>query len=262
MRRSKVLEKLKSNKPVIVVGASFTSSSRITEIAGTIGFDCLWIDMEHRPIDYQDVFQLIQGARAVDTDCVVRIRKDCDANYFRILEDGASGIMIPHCRSAEEAEYVIRNCKYPPIGKRGIDGVGPDSDYGLSGGKEYLEHANRETFVVVQIEDKEAVECVEEIAAVKGIDILFVGPADLTGSYGIAGDIKNPVIVDAIDRVAKAALDNGKCWGIPAGSPKMAQEYIDKGARFINSGSDRSVLVKGLKNLWESYSALIIDSQK
>ena len=258
MRKSKVLAKLRNGECVISIGISFTSSSRVTELAGLTGFDCLWIDMEHRPFDYDDVFHLVQGARAADTDCVVRIRKECEANYFRPLEDGAAGIMVPDCKSAQEAREVISHCKYPPLGSRGIDGVGPDADYGMVAAKEYMTHANRETFVIVQIEDRETVERVDEIAAVEGVDILFIGPGDLTKSYGILGDTKNPIFMDAVKKVADAAARHGKWWGLPAGNVETAQMYIDMGARFINCTSDRALLLKGMTEIKSAYSALKI----
>jgi len=259
MRKSRVLDKLRKNDWAISVGTSFTTSSRVTELAAMIGFDCLWIDMEHRSFNYEDVFRMIQGARAADADCMVRIRKESDADYFRPLEDGAAGIIVPHCRCAKEAEYAAYNCKYRPMGMRGIDGVGADSDYGLAKGIDYMDNANSETFLAVQIEDREAVECIDEIAAVPGVDILFIGPGDLTKSYGITGDTKNRIFADAVSRVASVAEKYKKWWGIPALDTETANRYLDMGAKFIHTGSDMGVLSSGLQNIYNKFSDIRLD---
>lgn len=256
MRRSTVMQKLRNDGWALSVGATFSASSKVTELAGLIGFDCLWIDMEHRAFDYHQVFQMIQGGRAADADCMVRIRKTSDAELFRPLEDGAAGVMVPHCRTPEEAAYIVGNCKYPPLGARGMDGVGPDADYGLVSRDEYFAYANRETFVAVQIEDRDSVDAVGEIAAVEGIDIVFIGSGDLTVSLGTPGDTTNPEFLAAVEQVAKAAERAGVAWGLPAGTPELARRYLDMGARFIHSGSDLGALRAGLQSLLDSYRAL------
>ena len=256
MRKSKVLRKLRSGEWVLSIGTSFTASPRVTELAGLSGFDCLWIDMEHRPFDFGEVFSLLQGARAADTDCVVRIRNVTPSECFRPFEDGAAGIMVPGCRNAEEAERIIEYCKYPPLGKRGIDGVGADSDYGLVKADDYMRHANTETFVMIQIENRDALENVNEIAMVPGVDILFIGPGDLSSDLGIFGNTKGPVFRDAVKKTAGAAEKNGIWWGIPAGDTGTAAMYISMGARFINCGSDRGILAGGFKDMHDRFSRL------
>jgi len=256
MRRSKVLEKLRKGETVISISTSFTNSPRVTELAAMIGFDCLWIDMEHRPYDYDDVYKMIMGARAADADCLVRIRKESYAEYFRVIEDGASGIMIPHCKNQEGARYAVMNCKYPPLGARGLDGVGVDADYGLAKFADHMIHANKETFIVLQIEDREAVDCIEEITAVEGFDLLFVGPLDISASYGAIGDFNNPLITRALQKVAEATAKHGKWWGTSTGNLDIARQYIEMGARFINAGSDRGILVSGFKKTLADFCSL------
>lgn len=253
MRKSIVVQKLKNNEPIVMISTSFTNSSKVTELTGMIGFDCIWIDMEHRTFDYKDVFQLIQGARVANTDCVVRIRKESYADYFRVLEDGAAGIMIPHCKSKADAEYAVKNCKYPPLGRRGIDGVGVDALYGLEGGEDYLKAANEQTFIVIQIEDAEALDKIEEIAAVKGIDIIFIGIADLSSSLGIPGKFGHPEMEKVIGKIATTVKKYNKHWGLPCGTPEIAKKYIEMGALFIHTGSDRGIIYNGLKKTYDDY---------
>lgn len=255
MRKSKVLEKIRNGGWVLSTAVA-VGGSRVAELAGEIGYDCLWLDMEHKPCTQMEVFHMIQGARAAGADCLVRIRKQGYLDYFRALEDGAAGIMVPHVKSAEEAREIVRNAKYPPVGKRGIDMAGADSRYMLDGGKAAMEFANRETFVMIQIEDREALEELDEIAAVEGIDAFFVGPADLSASLGIYADTDNPIFQEAVRKVAEAAAKNGKWWGIPVGSPEAARKYLDMGASFLNYSSDLGAIVREFKRAYRDFGGL------
>jgi 4-hydroxy-2-oxoheptanedioate aldolase len=257
MRESRVLKKLRSNGVALATSVGFTNSSKVTELVGLLGFDCIWIDMEHRPLDYEQVFQMVQGGRAAGTDSIVRVRKESYASYFRAFEDGAAGIMVPHCTSVEEVREIVRNAKYPPQGRRGVDGVGVDADYGLAEHNRYMAHADRETFIAVQVEDKETLEIIDGIAGVPGIDILFVGPGDLSMSLGVSGNTSHPLMGEAVEQVAEAARRCGIAWGIPAASVKDAEKYISMGAQFITVGSDRGILVRGFKELFSNFNGII-----
>ena len=172
MRASKTLDKIRNGGWALSTAVA-VGGARVAELAGYIGFDCLWLDMEHKPCSQMDIFHMIMGARASGIDCLVRVRKQGYLDYFRALEDGAAGIMVPHVKSASEAREIVRNAKYPPLGKRGMDFAGADSRYMLDNEMENMEFSNRETFVMIQIEDKEAIDDLEAIAAVPGIDALF-----------------------------------------------------------------------------------------
>jgi 2-keto-3-deoxy-L-rhamnonate aldolase RhmA len=124
-----------------------------------------------------------------------------------------------------------------------------DAEYGVVDREEYYEHANRETVVIALIEDKEAVDSVDEIAATEGIDILFVGPGDLSQSYGVRGQIDHEVIHRAIDATAAACERHGKSWGTPASSPEHLAELVGRGARFLEYGTDQSVLISGFQQI-------------
>jgi 2-keto-3-deoxy-L-rhamnonate aldolase RhmA len=256
MRQSKVLERLRKNEFALVTSAAFACHSGVTELIGLLGFDCIWIDMEHRPITERETFQLIQGARAGDVDTMVRIRKEGYLSCFRPLEDGATGIMVPHCMNADEARWAVRNVKFAPEGLRGFDNAGPDADYLTLPDDRYFDAANRETFVVVQIEDRQAVDAIDDIASVSGVDVLFVGPGDLTQSYGVRGQWAHPLVRKAIAQVASAASKHGRHWGIPVRSADAAMEYIEMGARLITCGSDVSLLKAGYARIKEDFDRL------
>lgn len=253
MRKSKTLEKIRNGGWVISTAVA-VGGSRIAELAGYVGFDCLWLDMEHKPCSQMDVFHMIQGARVTDTDCLVRVRKQGYLDYFRALEDGAAGIMVPHVKSKEEAEMIVRNAKYAPVGQRGRDFAGADSCYMLDDVAENIQCALSETFVMLQIEDREALECIEEIASVPGVDAFFVGPGDLSASLGVAGN--SPEMDAAIAKVAAAAAKYGKWWGLPVGNTQAAQKYLDMGAQFINYSSDLGAIVREFKRSYAEFSQL------
>ena len=255
MRKSKTLEKLRNGEWVLSTAVA-VGGARVAELAGQIGFDCLWIYTEHKPIGDEALFNTILGARAGGSDCLVRIRKRGYLDYFRALEDGAAGIMVPHVKSAEEAREIVRNAKYVPLGRRGIDFAGADSRYMLDNPKENMVFANRETFITVQIEDPEALEVIDEIASVEGIDLLFVGPGDLGAGLGSFGNKNSDVMQAAIKKVADAAEKHGKWWGLPVGSVEEAQKYLDMGARFLNYSSDLGAVVREFNRTFKEFGAI------
>ena len=262
MRRSKVLEKIRQGIPVICTNTSWTNSWRAPEMVGRLGIDCVWIDMEHRDFTYADMAVMTLGARAADMDALVRVRKDSYADFFRPLEEGAAGLMVPHVRSLEEADWVIRNSKFAPVGMRGYDGVGADCFHYVAYRDDYTEFVNRETFLMVQVEDRETVEFCEDLAAKPGIDGLFVGPADLSQSYGKLLDFGCAEVQSAIDRVAAAAKKHGKFWGMPAGDMDAARKLIERGALFIAIGADMFYLYLAFKQLKDDWDKLMKDIGK
>lgn len=239
MRRSKVLERLRAGKPALLTSITLGPSTLAVEIAGQAGLDGVWIDMEHRPLSQGEVAGMINAARIVDIDAMVRIRKgEGYTSFFRPFEDGAAGIMVPHVKTREEAEWVILNAKYPPLGRRGCDTGMPDADVSFSDPLAYLEHANRETFVVAQIEDAEALEHLDEIASVPGLDVLFIGPADLSISLGVPFQFDSARYCEAVQAVRQASERHGKWWGLVVGDVATAAMYVQQGARFLCVGGD------------------------
>ena len=179
--------------------------------AAHLGFDCIWLDLEHRAMEQRELQSLLVLSHLVDIDVMVRVPLVDGAQLYRVLEDGATGMMFPLVNTPERAHQIVQAVKFPPTGSRGMDGAGLDGDYYLDAGETYAEDVNRETFVVVQIETPQAVENADAIAAVEGVDGLFIGPADLTLRIRHhEGDLD---IDAATDRVAAAAERHGKAWG-------------------------------------------------
>lgn len=257
MQKNRVLEKLRQNKAVLVTTVTPYASAKLTEMIGLLDYDCVWIDMEHQDYSYDQLFEMALGCRATGITPMARIRKGDYWTYSRPFEAGATGIMVPHCRSGAEAAEIVKYSRFHPYGLRGLDGVEANADYGLAPTDEYMAHSNRETFVCVQIEDREAVEDVDAIAATEGIDILFVGPGDLSQSYGIPLQTQSPVIQDAIAKVAAVCAKHGKAWGLPVGSIEAAEKYYAMGARFFACGAAIIILQQGWQKIRRDFDELL-----
>ncbi len=215
--------------------------------AARAGFDCIWLDMEHRSFEPRELQLLLAHFRLYDIDCLLRAPTLEKTGLYRYLEDGATGLMIPHVSTAEKARQLVQAVKFPPLGDRGLDNAGFDSDYRINPDNlAFAEWANRETFLVVQIETPEAVENVEEIASVPGVDMLFVGPGDLGLRYRIAGDESGGRLEAAYERVAAACRASGVAWGAPAGSPEDMRKRRAQGAQLLCNCGDFMMLRDGL----------------
>ncbi len=174
----------------------------------------------------------------------------------RLLEAGARAIMYPRCNDAAEAAEVVRWSKFAPLGERGVDSANPDNPYLLQPLVEYLEEANRQNVVIIQLEEPSAVENAEEIAAVEGVDVLFLGPGDFSILSGVPGQFDHPSIAAARERIALAAANAGKHWGCPCGSVEMAKSLLEMGARFICHQSDITTMKAALEKMQQDFSPL------
>jgi 2-keto-3-deoxy-L-rhamnonate aldolase RhmA len=176
-----------------------------------------------------------------DIDCMVRPSTLERTRLYRYLEDGASGLMIPFASDVEAAKHVVRSVKFPPLGNRGVDGAGLDGNYGSTvwnSGSTYFVDANRETFILAQIETPEAVAQIDAIAEVPGIDGLFIGPADLRLRLSTNGCTPTVAFTEAIERVATSARRYGKVWGIAIGALDDLARFRKMGAQIIPWGGD------------------------
>ncbi|HET7413504.1 MAG TPA: aldolase/citrate lyase family protein [Pararhizobium sp.] len=212
--------------------------------AAHFGFDCIWLDLEHRLIDEREVQALLAFCHLYDIDCLLRPPTLEKTRLYRYLEDGATGLMIPHVSTPEKAMMLVDAVKFPPLGDRGLDAAGLDSDFWIHGDADYVEHANRETFLVVQIETPEAIANVGAIAAVPGVDGLFIGPGDLSLRLKHTGG--GLTLEDAFAHVAAAAAEHGKAWGSPVSANDMRRRR-DQGAQLLAHGGDFMALVQMLE---------------
>ncbi len=240
MRKSKILAKLRSGDFARVCALGHFLPFFIRH-AAHFSYDGIWLDLEHRAMTDREVQSLLALCHFNDIDCMVRPPTIERTWLYRYLEDGASGFMIPFVSDVETARQVVNAVKFPPQGNRGIDGAGLDGDYILEAWRpdsQYTAEANRETFIVAQIETPEAIANVKEIAAVPGIDCLFVGPGDLGLRLSVLQESATMTLHQAIEEVAKAARQCGKAWGIAAGSREELDRYYQMGAQLIPWGGD------------------------
>jgi 4-hydroxy-2-oxoheptanedioate aldolase len=236
MRPSRVLKKLRSGEVAKITKINL-SDVRAIEIAARYGFDCLWIGMEHIGTDWSVIEKQVLAAKAYDVDILCRVARGSYSDYIRPLELDSTGIMVPHVMNAEDAASVVRMTRFPPVGKRAVDGGNADGGFCNVPFLEYLKTANEQRFVILQIEDPEAVEDLDRIAAVEGYDILLFGPGDFSVAIGAPGQVDHPDILRARRLVAETARKYGKFAGTVC-SPAKMQEYVDMGYTFLSAGAD------------------------
>lgn len=255
MRTSQVKAKLSRNEPVLVPALHFTDPS-VYELTSLMGFDCIWMDLEHHGYSVETAGNLMRAARVGSADVMARPAKGEFMRMGRLLEAGAHGIMYPRCDDADEARQVVRWSKFAPLGTRGFDGGNADAPYCSLPMAPYIREANAQTFLVLQIEDLQAVDNARAIAEVEGVDVLFVGPADLSILSGVPGQFDHPLVQDAIRKVADAAKQAGKHWGTTSPSAERTRQLLDQGARFICQGCDLVLVKQGLEQLRRDAQAM------
>jgi 4-hydroxy-2-oxoheptanedioate aldolase len=242
MRTSRVKAKLRNKEPVLITALHFPDP-QVYEMVSLMGFDGIWLDMEHHPPSVETAAHLVRAARVGSSDVMIRPAKGEFMRLGRMLEIGAQGIMYPRCSGPDEAREVVQWSKFAPLGRRGFDGGNPDMPYCSMAIPDYLKQANDETFLVIQLEDQSAVDQADEIAAVPGVDVIFFGPADFTILSGIPGQFDHPQVQQAMEKISTAAKKAGKVWGMPTWSVEMTQKLLEMGARFLAHGCD-IVMVK------------------
>jgi 2-keto-3-deoxy-L-rhamnonate aldolase RhmA len=245
MRSSLIRSRLRQDQAVRIA-CLYYPTTMFPAHAAKAGFDAIWLDTEHSTWERHELQRLIAHHHLANIDCIVRTGTRNATELYHILEDGATGLMIPHVNTVDDAAALARAVKFPPLGQRGLDGAGLDNDFYLAGTAGYPAAANAETFLIVQIETAEAVAAVDAIAAVPGIDGLFIGPGDLSLRLGCPMEWSNPQMIAAEDAVAAAAARHGKAWGRPSGTAEDIAHLARKGARLIAHGSDFGAVMKML----------------
>ncbi len=222
-------------------------SNIVTEIVSYSGFDWLLLDTEHSPNELPAVMAQLQSVQRGTATPIVRPAWNDIVLIKRILDVGAQSILVPFVQNADEAKRAVAATRYPPEGVRGITGSGRASRYGRT--KDYLKKANSEICLLVQVETREAVGNLEAIASVEGVDGVFVGPADLSASFGHIGNPLHPEVQSAIEDVAKRLKKLGKPAGILTPVEEEARRYIEWGYTFVAVGSDLGLVAKGADTL-------------
>ena len=217
------------------------NSPAITELMSAVGFDWLFIDAEHAPLEPFQMQALLQGAGA--TPCVIRLPAGEEVPIKKALDIGAAGIIAPQVNSADHARRIVQAAKYAPLGQRGL-GIARAHGYGLTV-REYMQRANDETAVIVQAEHRDAVANIGDIVRVDGVDGVLIGPYDLSASLGRPGAVDHPDVTGAIERVRAACAEVGLPIGIFGVTAEAVQPYIARGFTMIVVGVDTLLLVHG-----------------
>jgi 4-hydroxy-2-oxoheptanedioate aldolase len=244
---SPLKEALAAGRPL--VGATVTVPNVDTALAlANAGFDFLWIEMEHSPITLESLREILLATRGAKAVPITRVPANEVWLAKRVLDAGSLGVVFPFTTTKELAERAVAASRYPPLGVRGFGPGLAMSRYGL-GAADYVRFANENVLVVVIIEQKEAVDNVEAIASVPGIDVLFVGVNDLSYSLGVGGRTTDPLVEQALVKVLEAGRRHGVAVGYPTGNPAEINRRIAQGFRFFQASSDVGLLTGAARDM-------------
>lgn len=254
MRKSKAIAKLGSQKPIKLGYLGHIVPLYVAHAAAN-GFDAIWLDLEHRPMDGREVQMMLAHCQLYDIDAIVRVPTREKTRLYRFLEDGASGVIIPLVETAGEARDIVQKVKFPPLGDRGLEGKGIDARFGLDtttpeDKAAFIQHANDQTLVVIQLESPQAIQNADTIAAVEGVDVIFAGPTD----FGIRSDGAMSW-EDALNMLRSAAETHGKAWGVMPRNPDQVRHYAKMGAQFMPWALDSKIIIDGVKTASDDLDA-------
>ena len=256
MKESRVLNKLRAGELVNCIKLNLCDG-QVAELAALSGFDCIWLDREHVVQDWSVIKSQNWAAKAHGADVMIRVSRGSYSEHIKPFEIDASGIMVPHIMSLDDAKNVIRMTRFHPVGRRPVDGGNSDGEYGAMDFNEYLEQSNRKRFIALQIEDPEPLDDLEAIADLEGYDMLFYGPGDFSQGIGAPGEWEHPKLLETREVVAKVAHKYGKYAGTVGGLANLGQ-LIGMGYNFISIGADVVGLTNYCRNLVEGFRKEVI----
>lgn len=235
MRTNTTKAKLKNGETVFGCFVRYPNAS-LVEVMGYQPWDFIVFDGEHGTLQPADCENMVRAADLQNVTPIVRVTTNEPHIILRFMDSGPHGLHVPWVNSAEEAEQAVRSVKYAPRGIRGL-ASSRSADYGqkMSYG-EYTQQANAETLVVIHIETVEAVEQLPEIVKIDGLDVIFIGPTDLSQSLGVPGQSTHPSVLATVDRIVDIVAQSDKALGIMVGNAEAAQQWKQRGARYIAIG--------------------------
>ena len=230
----------------VCLGATVISGSPVVaELLSRVGFDWLWLEMEHTTVSEDGVLAMLQATNGAETSTIVRVPWNDKTMIKRAVDAGPDGILVPQINTRLEAEAAVRAMKYPPVGERGA-GLARAQAYGLAMG-EYYGSANSEVLTLLMIEHIDGVKNIAEILAVPGVDAVMIGALDLSGSMGLLGQTDHPSVEAAVEQVLAASKAAGIPCGIVALDPDGATHRISQGFRMVIVAIDVLMLIGGAK---------------
>jgi 4-hydroxy-2-oxoheptanedioate aldolase len=243
--RNGMKEKLARDEVVASMTVRFARSIEIAQIAQTAGFDTLYVDLEHNTLSIDTCCQICIAAQQIGITPLVRVPANTPDYIGRVLDGGAMGVITPHIRSATEARAMVDLVKFPPLGQRSAGGPLSHYQYRNFPMEETNAAMNDATSLVVMLETVAALEAVEEIIAVDGVDMLLAGSNDLCAEMGITGQFDHPRLTDAFARAIGAARKVGKHVGVGglAARDDLMTQFVRMGARYVSTGTDLAFLM-------------------
>ena len=223
------------------------NSPMVSEIAGVAGLDFTIIDQEHGPLTAETSAAMCMAAEQAGIAPIVRVRNNTESEIQRALDIGAAGVEIPQIETQEDAEAAVEHARFDPLGSRGLSPYVRAGEY--TGTPNYTERQNEEIAVIIHIEGERGVENLDEIGSVDGIDVLFLGPYDMSQSLGIPGQVGDENVENLMKEVCDKAADYGKVVGTYADDPTMAQKWINAGAQYVAISVDGSILTHAFEDI-------------
>ena len=242
MRRNKVKQALNEGKTVVGTMTTEFRNPEVARVLAAAGFDFLLIDNEHSAYSLETVNDMIRAAKPTGLVPIVRVP---EAEYYLIarrLDIGAQGVMIPRVETRETVELVVRSVKYPPMGARGYGVRVIHTDHEKVSIKEAIEHFNEDTLVVIQIENKTAIDHIDELMSVEGVDVGLIGPSDLSISLGVPGEPNHPRMIEYIEKMVEGCIRNGVAPGIHIPDMDALRRWSAKGMRFLAYSNEIGLL--------------------
>ncbi|NPV54954.1 MAG: hypothetical protein HPY71_15815 [Firmicutes bacterium] len=243
MRENKIKQALRNGEVVIGTMVSEVRTPAIAQMMATAGYQFIFIDMEHSAFNMETVQDMILACRAAGIQSIVRTPGMERCSLSRPLDAGSDGILVPQVETREEVEAIVRETRYYPLGERGCALRRLHSDYRKVDTVEYTGHANEEALVVIQIESERAIEHLDELVNIQGVDAAFIGPNDMSQSYGIPGQIKHPKMVAAYRRLIEVCNKYGVAPGMHLFNLEDVKEWVGAGMRLIAYSSDINMIV-------------------
>jgi len=248
MKKNRVKEIIKKGKVALGPFMKFTDPASV-EIAGKAGFDFVIIDMEHGPVSVETAQNLIRAAELVNITPIIRVTENEPGLILRALDIGAGGVEVPQIGNKDDALRLVQSSKFAPQGSRGVCRFVRAADYSASDRYRYFEDANRETIIIPHIEGTKGISNLEEILSVKGLDIIFVGPYDLSQSLNIPGQVEDPKVVEKMREVVSISQKAGLAVGTFVDDVKAAKKWIAEGVQYISFSVDVGIFYEACKSI-------------
>ena len=242
----------------VVMGPFFRMPApALVEIFGYAGFDLIVIDLEHGPLNIQTAEDLVRSCQLVGMASVIRVSYNAPHRIQRALDIGAQGVQIPQVATASEAERAVRAAKFAPRGMRGVCRFVRAAKYSATDRSDYFPASNRDTAIILHIEGKEGIENLTDIVEVEGIDVIYLGPYDLSQSLGVPGQVESPVVVEKMREAVSLCRQAGVAVGTFADDVGAARKWVEAGIQYVNVGIDASIIYNSCQEMVEEFRRLL-----